>query len=93
MLAQASVDPTDAADVNGAGANPTASQRKRERAARRSAERARERLAEVERLMADGRWEDDVEGVVWELVSGGLSTRSVPPLPLFPPSLVCARVD
>lgn len=64
------------------GSGQTKAKRKRERAGRRELEQRRARLAEVERLMAESRWEADVEGVQWALVDGGVSTRCVPlPLP------------
>lgn len=76
-LAEPSFLATTAVRNNGDGSSQTKARRRRERAGRRNLEQRRARLAEIERLMAEGRWEDDVEGVQWALVEGGLSTRYV----------------
>lgn len=85
FAALAGVDKEDGREEGGA---ISASKKKRLRAERRELEREKERLGEVERLMAEQRWEDDVEGVQWKLVDGGVSTRSVRPrvIVLSPPS-------
>ncbi|KAL7412237.1 hypothetical protein BDY24DRAFT_393710 [Mrakia frigida] len=53
----------------------SAGRKKRFREVRREYEREVDLVESVKTLVREARWEDDVEGVKWELVEGGISTR------------------
>ncbi|CED82681.1 Ubiquitin C-terminal hydrolase [Phaffia rhodozyma] len=61
----------------------TNSKKKRLREARKELERERELIRQIEILVSENRWEDNLDGVAWDLVDGGISTRqdmlSLPP--------------
>lgn len=55
----------------------SSSKKRRLREGWKDVERIRELIKKVERLVQENRWEEDLEGVVWEWVDGGISTRYV----------------